>query len=50
MEILREISLLLNMTVVILGSVLKFPQIIEVYKSKSSKGISVWGSFLDFIW
>ena len=50
MEILREISLVLNVTVVILGSVLKIPQIIELYKSKSSKGISIWGNFLDLIW
>lgn len=49
MEILREISLVLNVTVVILGSVLKIPQIIELYKSKSSKGISIWGNFLDLI-
>lgn len=50
MEILREISFVLNVTVVILGSILKLPQIVELYKNKSSKGISIWGNFLDLIW
>ncbi|XP_065889527.1 mannose-P-dolichol utilization defect 1 protein-like [Dysidea avara] len=46
-SVLYHVSFVLNVTVVVLGSVMRLPQIIKLYRAKSSEGISIWANLVD---
>jgi len=49
-SMLHQVIFLLNITVVVLGSVMRLPQIIKLYRAKSSEGISIWANLVDLTW